>query len=473
MPGGIETRREALRKPASRAITSAKTRRSKEMADKLAIDGGTPVLEAQAIKPWPLLDERDRRAIQRVMDGQYLCGGEAPEAKALEEEWARYVGRRHCLATSSGTAALHMALAALNIGPGDEVIVPAYTFLASASCILHAGAIPVVVDIDRRTYTIDPALIEEKISERTRAVVPVHLHGLPADMDRILELADKHNLHVIEDACQAHGAEYRGRKVGQFGELAAFSLNSSKNLACGEGGLLVTDEEELYMRADMLRMFGDEIDDETRLRVYNASILGYMYRTQELPAALARAQLQRLDEYNEIRIRHCSYLTSRLRDLPGVRTPYVPEDRRSVYWMYIVEFYPEEAGVEDLSPEQFRTGVEKALFMEGVQLGQWQTMPVPAQDLFQTKLGFSGSGYPWKFTEAGRKMVYRGEDYPNALDLCRRYTAVVGYHPPNGLEVVERYAEAFAKVFANLDAVRRHWQDKVVAHYRGSLFRAK
>jgi dTDP-4-amino-4,6-dideoxygalactose transaminase len=443
------------------------------MAEKLAIDGGKPVIDAATIKPWPVLDERDKQAVLRVLDGEYLCGGEAPEARALEEEWARYVRRKHCLATSSGTAALHMALAALNIGPGDEVIVPAYTFLASASCILHAGAIPVFVDIDRRTYTIDPALIEEKISERTKAIIPVHLHGLPADMDRIMEVAKKHKLYVVEDACQAHGAEYRGKKVGQFGDLAAFSLNSSKNLCCGEGGLLVTDEKDLYMRAGMLRMFGDEIDDETQLRVYNASILGYMYRTQELPAALTRAQLERLDEYNDVRIRHCSYLTEQLKGIPGVHSPYIPVECKCVYWMYIVEFYPEEVGVADLGPEQFRLGMEKALFMEGVQLGQWQTMPVAAQDLFQTKMGFSGSGYPWKFSQAGKNMVYRGEDYPNAQELCRRYTAVVGYNPPNGMEVVEKYAEAFRKVFSDLDAVRRHWQDDVVAHYRGSLFRAR
>jgi perosamine synthetase len=443
------------------------------MAAKLAIDGGKPVLDGKAIKPWPVLDERDRQAVLRVLDGEFLCGGEAPEALALEQEWARYVGRKYCLATSSGTAALHMALAALNIGPGDEVIVPAYTFLASASCILHAGAIPVFVDIDRRTYTIDPALIEEKISGRTRAIIPVHLHGLPADMDRITEVAKKHHLHVIEDACQAHGAEYRGMKVGQFGELAAFSLNSSKNLACGEGGLLVTDAADLHMRAGMLRMFGDEIDDETQLRLYNASILGYMYRTQELPAALTRAQLERLDEHNEIRIRHCNYLTEQLEGIPGVHPPYVPDECKCVYWMYIVEFYPEEVGMEDLKPEQFRIGMEKALFMEGVQLGQWQTMPVPAQDLFQTKMGFSGSGYPWKFSQAGQRMVYRAEHYPNARELCRRYTAVVGYHPPNGMDVVEKYTEAFHKVFSDLDAVRRHWQDPVTAHYRGSLFRAK
>jgi len=439
--------------------------------DRLAIDGGKPVIDLKMIKPWPILDERDKMAVLRVFDNGYLCGADAPEVKALEKEWSEYIARRYCLATSSGTAALHMALSALNIGPGDEVIVPAYTFLASASCILHAGAIPVFIDIDRKTYTMDPLKIKEKITRRTKAIIPVHLHGLPADMDRILKIANKHNLFVVEDACQAHGAEYKGKKVGKFGELAAFSLNSSKNLACGEGGLLVLDNEKYYMKASMLRMFGDEIDDETSLRVYNASILGYMYRTQELPAALARAQLERLDECNDQRIKNCCYLSDALKDIHGVHVPFVPEDSKHVYWMYVVEFYPEEAGI-NISPRRFRIAVEKALFSEGVQVGQWQTMPVPAQDLFQTKMGYAGSGFPWNYTESGKSIVYRAEDYPNSVDLCDRYTVVAGINPPNNINLMEKYVKAFKKVFSNLDVVIRHADDNIVAHYRGSLFRS-
>jgi dTDP-4-amino-4,6-dideoxygalactose transaminase len=290
-------------------------------------------------------------------------------------------------------------------------------------------------------------------------------------MDPILRIAEKHDLFVVEDACQAHGAEYRGRKVGTFGRLAAFSLNSSKNLTGGEGGLLVMDDEEYFMRAKMLRMFGDEIDDETKLRRYNASILGYQYRNLEMPAALARSQLKRLDEYNDLRIQNCTYLTEQLNAMPGVRPPYVPEDRKHVYWMYVVEFYPEEAGV-DMDPVRFRQAVEKALFKEGVQVGQWQTMPVPAQDLFQTKKGHASSGYPWNFTRATKSMTYRSEDYPNALDFCRRYTVVAGIHPPNDLGLMEKYAGAFRKVFADLDTVLAHGDDDIVAHYGGALFRS-
>jgi dTDP-4-amino-4,6-dideoxygalactose transaminase len=438
---------------------------------KLAIDGGERTVPEGALKPWPPIDERDREAVLRVFDNQVVCGGGGPETVALQKEWAEYIGRKHCLATNSGTAALHMSLAAAQIGIGDEVIVPAYTFLASASCILHANAIPIFVDIDERTYNIDASKIEEKITDRTKAIIPVHLHGLPADMDEIMAIANKHGLTVIEDCAKAHGAEYKGKKVGRFGQLAAFSLNSSKNLCGGEGGFFMTDDDAYMMRGDMLRMFGDEIDDETHLRVYNASILGYMFRTQELPAAFARAQFQRLDENNAIRQKNCHFLTEVLSEYPWVTTPYTPEDRTHVYWMYIVRFDPEKAGV-NLSPREFRAALEKALHMEGVAVGQWQIMPVPAQDLFQTKLGH-GKGFPWSNNPLyDREVTYRGEDYPVATALCEDYTAIIGTNPPNGEELMEMYAEAFHKVFGDLDSVVKHKDDNIVAHFSGSVFMA-
>jgi len=437
---------------------------------KLAIDGGKRTVPEGAIKPWPPIGQMDRDAVLRVFDNQMLCGAGAPETVALQKEWAEYVGRKHCLATNSGTAALHMSLAAAQIGVGDEVIVPAYTFLASASCILHANSIPIFVDIDERTYNIDVSKIEEKVTERTKAILPVHLHGLPADLDEILAIAKKHNLIVIEDACQAHGAEYKGKKVGSFGEMAAFSQNSSKNLCGGEGGFFVTDDDTYMMRGDMLRMFGDEIDDETQLRVYNASILGYMYRTQELPAAFTRSQLKRLDENNAIRQKNCAALTEILSGYDWVTTPYVPSDRTHVYWMYIARFDPKKAGV-DLSPREFRVALEKALHMEGVLVGQWQIMPVPAQDLFQTKIGH-GKGFPWNSKFYDREITYDVADYPVASALCEDYTVIVGTNPPNGSEMLERYAEAIHKVFGDLDTVVKHKDDDIVAHFSGSIFMA-
>ena len=438
---------------------------------RLAIDGGERAVPAGSVQPWPPIDQTDRDAVLSVFDQKIVCGSGAPQCVGLQNDWAQYIGRKYCLATNSGTAALHMALAAAGVGPGDEVIIPAYTFLASASCVLHANAIPIFVDIDARTYNMDPARIEEKITERTKAIIPVHLHGLPADLDEIQATAAKHNLVVIEDACQAHGAEYKGQKVGSFGEFSAFSLNSSKNLCGGEGGFFMADDERFLTRGEMLRMFGDEVDDETKLRVYNASILGFMYRTQELPAAFARSQLKRLDANNALRQENARFLDSLLAEFPWVTTPFVPPDRTHVYWMYVVRFDPQKAGV-NLSPREFRIALEKALHMEGIATGQWQTMPVPAQDLFQTKMGYGTKGCPWTCHFYGRDVTYRGSDYPVASQLCEDYTVIAGIHPPNGRGLMEMYAEAIRNVFNNLDVVAKHKDDKIVAHYSGSMFMA-
>ncbi|MCL5105611.1 MAG: DegT/DnrJ/EryC1/StrS family aminotransferase [Armatimonadetes bacterium] len=440
------------------------------MSEKLAIDGGTPVVKRSDVKNWPVLTEDDRRFVNEVLDSGIVAGGTAPQVRALEAEWAKYNGSKYCLTTCSGTAALHMSLAAAGVGPGDEVIVPAFTFLASASCALHQNAIPIFVDIDPRTFTMNPDLVEAAITERTKAIIPVHLHGLAADMDRILPIAKKHNLFVLEDACQAHGAEFKGKKVGTMGQAAAFSLNNLKNLCGGEGGLLVTDDEAIVEKATLIRCFGDEVDEVSHRRKYNASILGYMYRNQELPAALARGQLMHLDELNDRRIANCNYLTQELSKIPGVITPYCPPNHKHVYWMYNINFDPKAAGV-DCEPRRFRIAVEKALYKEGLLIGQWQTVPVPAQDIFQSKLGYGGSGYPWSVNEAkGIKYSYDLGQYPNAVKLCDTYTALHGIAAPNDLTVMAKFVEAFHKVFGNIDATMKHADDAIYPGFDGALY---
>lgn len=442
------------------------------MTDKLAIDGGTPVLQRKDYKNWPIITDYDRKLVNDVLDSGIVAGGTAPQVTALETEWAAYTGSKHCLTTCSGTAALHMALAAGGIGPGDEVITSAFTFLASASCALHQNAIPVFVDIDPRTYCMDAAKLEATVNERTKAIIPVHIQGLPADMDAIMAVARKHNLFVIEDACQAHGAEYKGKKVGTIGHIGTFSLNNFKNLCGGEGGLYITDDENLLNKGSLIRCFGDEVDEVSRRRVYNASILGYMYRNQELPAALARAQLKHLDEYNAVRIANADYLTRELGKIPGVIPPYCPPDCKHVYFMYNVRFDPKAAGV-DCEPRRFRTAVEKALYKEGLLVGQWQTMPVPAQDLFQSKLGYGGSGYPWTINEAkGIKYDYDVDQFPVAKELCDTYTIVHGVHPPNGRDLMDKFVTGFQKVFGNLDAVLAHADDEIYPGADGALYGA-
>ncbi len=439
------------------------------MADKLAIDGGTPILTREDYQNWPVITDDDRRFVNQVLDSGIVAGSTGPQVVALEKEWAAFVQAKYCLTTGSGTAALHMALAAVDVGPGDEVLVPSYTFLATASCVLHQMAIPVFVDIDPVTYTMDPAQIEAAITPRTKGIIPVHIQGCPADMDPILEIARQHNLHVIEDACQAHGAIYKQRMCGTLGVAGAFSLNNLKNLCGGEGGLFVTNDEEVLKKSELVRYFGDECDELTCRQKYNASILGYMYRNQELPAALARGQLKHLNELNDIRIRNAEYLNRELAKIPGVIPPVCPPDCKHVYWFYAVRFDPQAAGV-DTDPRRFRVAVEKALHKEGILVGQWQTMPVLAQDVFQSKIGI-GRRYPWAINEArGITYDYRPADFPVAQMLCDSYTNIHSIHPPNGTELNARVAAGFHKVFANLDQVMDHVDDDIQPGFDGRLY---
>jgi len=439
------------------------------VSEKLAISGGQPILKREDYRNWPVITDDDRRFVNEVLDSGIVAGGTAPQVVALEKEWAEFVGSKHCLTTGSGTAALHMALSAVGVGPGDEVIVPAYTFLATASCVLHQMAIPVFVDVDIQTFTMDTTKIEAAINERTKAIIPVHIQGCPADMDSILEIAKNHNLYVIEDTCQAHGAMYKGTMCGTMGHAGAFSLNNLKNLCGGEGGLFVTDDPDLLKKGDLVRYFGDEADEKTLRQKYNASILGYMYRNQELPAALARGQLKHLNELNDARIKNAEYLTEELHKIPGVIPPYCPPGCRHVYWFYAVRFDPETAGV-NTEPRRFRTAIEKALHMEGVMVGQWQVMPVPAQDLFQSKIGY-GKGYPWAINEAnGITYDYNPDSFPVAQQLCDTYTNIHGFTPPNGIDLMERIIEGFHKIFDNLDEVMQHADDDISPGFDGAMY---
>jgi len=445
--------------------------------EKLAIDGGRPVTSREAAKRWPVLDQTDRDAVLRVLDRGIVAGSGAPEARTLEKEWAAYCKRKYCLATCSGTAALHMALAAAGVEPGCEVITSAFTFLASASRALHQNAVPVFVDIDPRTYNLDPNKLEKAITRYTKAIIVPHIQGLMADMDPIMKIAKKHNVIVIEDACQAHGATYKGKVAGSIGHMACFSLNNLKNFCGGEGGLLVLDDDTWKQRASLVRMFGDEVDDESKLRVYNASILGYMYRTQELPAALARAQLAKLDRLNAARRKNANYLINELGKIKGVIPPYVPPECEHVFFMFNIRLDPKAAGVK-ATPADFRKAVEKALYAEGLHIGQWQTMPVPAQDLFQTQWGYGRTGCPWDCDKYKGNMKkrrasdrpYNPDNFPVAQALCRNYTVVHGIHPPNGILEMKRIVAAFKKVFANLDVAMAHKDDRIYPHADSSLY---
>ncbi|MBI1745260.1 MAG: DegT/DnrJ/EryC1/StrS family aminotransferase [Acidobacteria bacterium] len=430
------------------------------MGRRLALHGGQKVVPDELKVRWPVVTQTDKDAVMEVLDSGILWAMSAedgsllaPQMLALESEFARYLDVKHALAVNGGTSALHMAVAAAGVGPGDEVITTAFSFVATAAAILHHNAIPIFVDIDPRTYNIDVSRIEEKITPRTKAIIPVHIHGLPADMDEIWALARKYELAVIEDACQAPGAYYKGRRTGSLGHMAAFSLNGTKNFGIGEGGLFTTNDDDFRDRANMFRQVGESLPSNDGGSRYQ-HLLAWNYRAQETQCALARSLLRRLDEVNGLGQRNAAYLTKHLADLPGITPPYIPSDRTSVFHKYRVRLEPEALGIKIL-PIKFREAVRTALLAEGVDVVLWQTSSMPALPMFQTMAGY-GQGYPWTNGASSQKYVYRIEDYPetNRLLDC---SLVIGseFHPVycQSPKLMECYVEAIAKVFSSLEAI--------------------
>ena len=427
------------------------------MVQRLAINGGPRTVPEGIGKPWPspsIITDDDRKAVIEALDEAVLAHW-SRQVELLEEDWARYVGTRYCLATNSGTAALHMAVAAAGVEPGDEVITSAYSFHASASCILHHNGIPIFADIDPKTFNIDPKKVEEKITDKTKAIIVVHLFGLPAEMDEINSIARKYDLVVIEDAAHAHGAEYKGRKTGNLGDMAAFSLNANKNLFAGEGGLFTTNRDEYYDMAQRVRTFG-EIVRRDGTRSGDVFGLGWMYKPNAITAALARSLLKRLDEYNAIRIKNCEYLTSHLSKFDGIQVPYVPPHVKHVYNTYVIRLRPEELDI-DIPPRKLRDAMQMALNAEGVPFKPYYRTPIPASPLYQRKVGY-GKGCPWTCPHSRKEIEYSSVDYQEALRLCDDHLAlcdrrVHGHWPPNDLKLMDYYIEAFEKIFDNLDQV--------------------
>jgi perosamine synthetase len=416
------------------------------MSDRLALDGGTAVVAEGSVQAWPPLTDADREAVLAVFDSGHLHNTNAPRCLELEEKWAAYTGATHALSCWGGTAALHISLAAAGVGPGDEVITAAFSFWSSAAAILHNNGVPVFADIDPRTYTLDPALIEERITPHTKAILPVHINGMPADMDPIMEVARKHGIPVVEDACQAHGATYKGRKTGSLGDIAGFSCNRSKCLSGGEGGLVTTSDESLRRRAHRHRAeFGEIIlEGDVPAGAYG---LGWNYRPHEFINAFILSQLTRLDEYNGLRREYADFLTAGLAEIPGFRGPFTPEGVEPCYFTYVVEFCPEELGLDIGAPE-WREAARNALAHEGVGLGAFAGAPLPAHDVFAHRVGY-GKGCPWTCPFGSGEVSYDVAEYPKAAAFIDAHLNLGGVYPPNDMNLMRQYLDGFRKVSEN------------------------
>lgn len=417
----------------------------------LAIHGGRPVVAPGEInEQWPLVSEEDIAAVTATLRTGKLTWVNNEAVPALERAWADYVGSRFCIAFNSGTSALHGAVAAAGVEPGDEVIVPALTFMASAAAIVHHQGLPVFVDVDPRTYNLDPALLAEKITDRTKAVMAVHLSGLPAAMDEILAITRPRGIKVIEDLSQAAGATYKGKKVGSIGDVGACSIMAGKNLpTAGEGGLLTTDNAEMRNRADQLKMFGDRVSDSGE-REFNVFTMSWNYRFSAALAAFTSSQLMRLDDHTARVQEGARYLAEGMAEIPGLLPPLVPEGSTHVYHHFRFRVDPQAAGI-DLPAGRFRKALQDLVTAEGVPLKQYQNRPVAGQWLFQEQ-----RGCPWGCSHASREIRYDIHDYPQTLDVIRN-SLLIGnrlcmatFFERRNLDL---YLEAFHKVFRHRGAI--------------------
>ncbi len=359
-----------------------------------------PFLDLQA--EYVELKDEIEHAIHHVFErNQFILG---PEVEAFEQEFAAYCQADHAVGVNSGTSALHLALLALGIGPGDEVITVPFTFFATVAAIRYVDATPVLVDIDPHTFNLDVQQIEARITPRTRAILLVHLYGQPAEMDTILEIARRHKLAVVEDAAQAHGAEYRGRRVGALGDIGCFSFYPSKNLgAPGEGGMVVTNHPQYARTVRMLRDWGQD-------QKYHPVLKGFNYRLQGLQAAVLRVKFRRLEAWTEAR-RSNAALYHRLLEGSGLTLPNAPQHSRHVYHLYTIR-------------AQDRDNLQKQMAAEGIQTAVHYPMPL-------------------HLLPAYADPRYNAGDFPVA-EACAKTVLSLPVHPFLTPAQIERVAGTFA-----------------------------
>lgn len=422
--------------------------------EKLSLLGGPEAItrekELVTASRWPVFGEEEKRAVLEVLDSSNVYA----YAELLEKEFATYLGSHYALAHNNGTASIHAAYFAVGVKPGDEVITSAYTWHLQVSQILALHAIPVFCDIDPKSACIDPEDIERKISSRTRAIAVVHVYGAVAPMDEIMKIARRKGLAVIEDCSHAHGALYKGRKVGTIGDIGCFSLQGSKLMTAIEGGILVTDKEEYYERACLLGHY-ERIPKlkSPQYRKYCApekdeapTCFGFKYRIHPLAVAIARVQLRHLDEWNQVRRRNNIYLTEKLGALSrGFEPPYEAPDTQRTWLNYICQYYQDKMkGVP-------RNRFIEALTAEGLPAtgGRAGYLPIYWNPLYEER-NMWDKGYPFDAPYVSRKVTYQRGICPQAEAYWQRTVGLPLLHWEVSQELLDEIVEAVAKVIRNL-----------------------
>ncbi|MEN6302893.1 MAG: DegT/DnrJ/EryC1/StrS family aminotransferase [Armatimonadia bacterium] len=417
------------------------------MSDKPACEGGSPI-RSEAFPPWPYFQpEMIDAAVEPLKTGRvnYWTGDIGMK---FEDEFAKWAGAKFAVTTSNGTSALHTALAGAGVGPGDEVICTPYSFIASCFCALQANAIPVFADVEKNGHTMDPKSVEAKISEKTKAIVPVHLYGVMCDMDPIMALAEKYNLKVIEDCAQAHGGQIRDKKAGTIGHFGAFSFCQSKHFTTGgEGGAVVTNDEDAIWTMRSFRDHGYDVRERLRLLEleeklpYIHNTIGFNYRMTEMQSAIGIECLKIFDDWNLAnRVRNAGILDAALKDEAWIASlPVNNEYRKNAYWLYPIVMDTDKISI---GGKDFF----KALAKEGVPAGPVLWPQCYKERVFQDRNGFGSLNYPFN-DPAARPEATHYEDVlcENAADVEPK-TFFVPTHPTYEVKDMQDIAAAILKV---------------------------
>ena len=376
----------------------------------------------------PCVGEEELAGLKEVLfSGRYLQG---PKVKEFENKFADYCTTKYAIATNSGTAALHLALASYGVGPGDEVIVPALTFFSTATSVIHQNAIPIFADIDLETYTIEVEDLEKRITDKTKAIIPVHLYGHPAEMEEINKIAEEHDLVVIEDCAQAHGAEYKGKKVGAIGDCGCFSFFATKNITTAEGGIITTDNKKIVEEAKKIRSHG-MIDRD------NHSVLGYNYRMNEFEASMGLVQLKKLDKFNSNRKENSLYLYENLKDIKWLKIPNIkPYVEHAFFWCPI-QIDEEKLG---MSTKHLR----EQLMEEGVETRHRYNSPLNMQKMLLDKNAYP-RGCPFSCPFYGKKIDYSSFSYLNAKNIAGKMLGLPN-HPKLKKEDLTKIIQVLHKI---------------------------
>jgi len=411
-------------------------------AKKLAILGGVPVINnlMRPAGPPPYVDEKMVEAIVKTTKSGIWCRIQSATGTVatFEKEYAKLIGTKYCVTTGAGTQALSACVEALGIGAGDEVITSPYTDIGTISAILFSRALPVMADLDRESFQLDPDDVERRITENTRAIMPVHIGGQPANLERIMAIARKHNLKVIEDACQAHLTEYQGKKLGTIGDIAGFSFQASKYIACGEGGAVVGDDEALMDKVYTVMNHGTS-------RKGRHELIGPKYRMNEFEAALLLAQLEGVHERHYRRNENCWYMRRKLRDFPGVLPQKLYEGTgSSSWWIFMTSYRKEHFNNAE------RSKFLKALSAEGVSAGSYIGSGFHKSEVINNHI-LNLDIYK-KMYSAERLKKYRDElPLPNCDRACNEEVLTLGSVPNTSMENLDKIYDAIIKVYENRD----------------------